>query len=568
MAHHSRLRVRLLSTAFIVFSLLLVVRLYVVQIINKDRFSDKADRQYVQVSSDNFSRGSIYFKNSDGSIVSGATLKTGYIIAINPTKLADPESVYQKLSALIPLDHDQFIKSATKKNDPYEEIAKHLDRGVSEAITNLHIIGVSSYQERWRYYPLGSLGAQTLGFVGYKGDELVGRYGLESFFNSTLERKNKNVYVNFFAEIFSNIKAATQNSAEGDIVLTIEPSVQGFLEKELKTISEAYSSALTGGIIINPKTGEITALGAYPSFDPNSYQTEKDQSVFVNPLVENFYEMGSIIKPLTMSAGLDQGTVRPESTYTDTGSLTLNGYTIYNFDKKGRGPKTSMQEVLNQSLNTGAAYVAEKMGKDAFSKYMFSFGLGEKTGIDLPHESSGSVANLNSPRDIEHATAAYGQGIAMTPIQTVRALSVLANGGTLITPHVVSEIRSTGSIPSITKPTEGKRVISQKTSEDISRMLVGVVDKALLSGTVKMEHYSIAAKTGTAQMAKESGRGYYEDRYLHSFFGYFPAYDPSFLVFLFTVNPKGVSYASHTLTMPFIDTAKYLINYYQIPPDR
>ena len=226
-----------------------------------------------------------------------------------------------------------------------------------------------------------------------------------------------------------------------------------------------------------------------------------------------------------------------------------------------------MQAVLDESLNTGAAFVESKLGNQRFADYMYKFGLGTTTGIDLPNEVAGLVTNLKSSRDIEYATASFGQGIAISPITITRALSVLANGGTLVTPHLAERIDyKTGFSSEITYP-QGARVISQETSHEISRMLTEVVDTSLLGGTVKMEHYSIAAKTGTAQIAAPTG-GYYSDKYLHSFFGYFPSYDPKFLVFLYTVEPQGEPYASHTLTAPFMNIAKYLINSYEVPPDR
>jgi len=181
----------------------------------------------------------------------------------------------------------------------------------------------------------------------------------------------------------------------------------------------------------------------------------------------------------------------------------------------------------------------QKMGKDEFKKYFLSFGFGEKTGIDLPNEGRNLISNLNTNRDIEFANASFGQGIAMTPISTIRALAILGNGGYIVTPHLVSEIEYKGGINKKIETPLGAQVIKKETSEEITRMLVQVVDKALLGGTVKMPHYSIAAKTGTAQIALPNGKGYYDDRYLHSFFGYFPAYNPKFLIFIYTKNPKG-----------------------------
>ncbi|MBX4209586.1 hypothetical protein KW799_02770, partial [Candidatus Parcubacteria bacterium] len=268
-----------------------------------------------------------------------------------------------------------------------------------------------------------------------------------------------------------------------------------------------------------------------------------------------------------MAAGIDAGVVKPETVYDDTGFILVNGAKISNFDGKARG-MTSMQKVLNESLNVGMAFVAKKLGNDAVTKYLTSYGLGEETGIDMPGEVRGQIANLKSPRDLEHVTAAFGQGIAISPIETIRALSSLGNGGFLPNPHLVKRIEYASGGVKTPSYDNTKRVIDPETSETITRMLVNVVDTSLLGGTVKLPHYTVAAKTGTAQMAKEDGRGYYDDRYLHSFFGYFPAYKPQFIIFLFTVYPKGAQYASHTLTQPFIDLTKFLINYYEVPPDR
>ncbi len=563
-------RIRIVSIATILFALLLVVKLYYVQILSGDAFQERADRQYTRPVGGLFDRGTIFFQSKDGTLMAAASLKQGSTIAINPKILKNPEEASQKISGIIPLDKESFVAKASKPNDSYEEIAKRVDLTLAKQVEDLDLTGVNIYKEKWRYYPGETLAAQVLGFVGYdNNNNYSGRYGLENEYNHVLERSTENVYVNFFAEIFSDIhKSFTDTGTiEGDIVSTIEPNVQAYLEKQLQLTQDKYRSKLTGGIIINPKNGEIYAMGAVPAFNPNSFQSEKNVSVFTNPLVQNVYELGSIMKPLTMAAGLDAGVVTADTTINDPGFVELNGKTIYDFDKKNRGI-VSMQTVLNDSLNVGAAYVAQKLGKTKFADYMYKYGFGTKTGIDLPDEAKGLVDNLKSPRDVEHATAAFGQGIAISPIAMTQALSTMANGGTRITPHVIKKIEyKVGFAKDISYPA-GTRVIKPETSREISRMLTEVYDKALLNGSVKMEHYSISAKTGTAQIAKPGGGGYYPDRYLHSFFDYFPSYDPKFLIFLYTVEPQGEAYASHTLTQPAVDLTKYLINYYEIPPDR
>ncbi|MBC8465092.1 MAG: hypothetical protein H8D63_01845, partial [Parcubacteria group bacterium] len=215
----------------------------------------------------------------------------------------------------------------------------------------------------------------------------------------------------------------------------------------------------------------------------------------------------------------------------------------------------------------GVVHIVGELGNEVFAEYMRDFGVDEETGIDLPGEVHGLADNLESSRDIEFATASFGQGIAMTPIEATMALSALANGGRLITPMVVENITYQGLPDKIMYPDEGRRVISEIASEEITRMLVAVVDDALAGGTEALPHHSVAAKTGTAQIPDSEG-GYHDDRFLHSFFGYFPAYDPEFLIFLYHVYPKDVDYASQTLTDPFMDIAKFLITYYDVAPDR
>ncbi len=565
------LRIRILSLGVFVFAAILVSKLYYVQVMNGNAYRQRAEKQYVNPTQTVFDRGSIFFQSKTGTLISAATVKEGYTLSLNTKLLTDPEDAYQKINAIIPIDHDFFMSKALKKNDPYEEIQKKIEQETGQKVIDLKIPGVQLYKDNWRYYPGNSMAAQTVGLIGFdKENAVAGRYGLERYYEDTLKRNSNNLYSNFFAEMFSNIQSTILdgNSPEGDIVATIEPTVENYLETKLADTKAKWNSDLIGGIIINPKTGEIYAMGSLPTFNPNNLKDVSDPKVFSNPLVENIYEMGSIIKPITMASGIDMGVVTADTTYDNENSIVLNGKTINNSDKSSTGI-TTMQEVLNRSLNTGATFVMQRMGMDNFSRYFYSFGLGSLTGIDQPNEQIDIVdKSLKSPREVEHATAAFGQGIALTPIATVRALSVLANGGYLITPHLVKQIDYKVGLSKAINPGLGQRVIKQESADAITKMLVVIVDKALKNGQVSMKNYSIAAKTGTAQIADPSTGRYYTDRYLHSFFGYFPANDPKFLVFLFQVYPKGADYASETLTDPFMDIAKFLINYYEVPPDR
>ncbi len=571
----TRSRIRLISILLIAFALVLVGRLYFIQIVQGGDFSARADEQYTRPSSGLYNRGTIYFQDKTSTLIPAASLATGYTVAINPNQISasgTPALIYQKLNGILPLDKPTFLADAAKSTDTYEEIAQHVPKSQADAITALKLSAIGIYQDRWRVYPEDTLASQVVGFVGYDSTTTDGRYGLEKYYNSTLERDGDDVYVNIFAQIFSNIKEVTGGQQEGDIVTTIDPNVQQYLEQQLQAVQAKYSSTVTGGIVIDPQTGNIIAMGATPDFDPNNYGNVSDIGVFTNPLVQNVYEMGSVIKSLTMAAGLDAGVVTPTTTYNDTGSLTLDGHTIWNYDLRGRGPQTTMQTVLNDSLNTGAATVALKLGNSLFSNYMYRFGLGSSTGIDLPNEAHNLLSTLQSSRDIDHATAAYGQGIAMSPISTVRALCALANGGTLITPHVVNQINYTDGTSRTLSYGPGPRAISTSTALAISGMLTTVYQQALVAdkvGAVKFNNYSVASKTGTAQIPAPGG-GYLPNQYLNSFFGYFPSAQSQarFLIFLYTYKPQNVDFASQSLTPSFVNLVKYLINYYEVPPDR
>jgi stage V sporulation protein D (sporulation-specific penicillin-binding protein) len=563
-------RIRIIMVGIFVLGALLLLRLYFVQVAHHDYYVDRATRQYVHTSENVFDRGTIYFSTKDSEKVGAASMKSGYLMALNPTMVKNPDMLYASLTPHLTISKDDFLKKATLANRTYVEIEAQLPEDAVEPIKAMKLPGVSLYANRWRYYPGHDVSARSIGFIGYTDDGTVqrGKYGLEQSFDDVLYRDNTSLSVNFFAEIFSNLGEMVfdkQTQKSGDVVTTIEPTVARMLDRVLADTQDKYHSTLTGGIIMDPKTGEIYALDVVPTYDPNKREGVS-LDLFQNPLVESVYEMGSIIKPLTMASGIDAGVVTPASTYFDAGHLELNTFTIHNYDGKGRGT-VNMQEVLNQSLNTGVAHVVKLLGHDRFREYFTNLKLGSETGIDLPHEARGLVNNLESPREVEYATASFGQGIAMSPMETIRALATLGNGGVLVTPHIVKEVEFSDGTKKTVQFPPGAQVFKPETSETMSRMLATVVDKALRHGAVALPHHTVAAKTGTAQIAQPTG-GYYDDRYLHSFFGYFPAYDPKFIIFLYTVEPKGVQYASETLTEPFMDLTKFLINYYNIPPDR
>jgi len=566
-----RSRVRIILALVVLSALLIFIRLYFVQIVDGDKYSQKADRQFASGGSGLFDRGSIYFTRKDGTLISAATLVSGFLVAINPQALSDPEAAYAALSAATSsalMSHDAFLAAAAKKGQVYIEVAHHLSNEDGQMLAEQDISGVQVLRERWRYYPGAALAAQSIGIVSYgSGDALSGQTGLEEVYDGTLTRSGDSLYKNFFAELFSNVGNLLVNAKdarEGDVVTTIEPEVQTRLENDLAKVTMLHSSKESGGIIMDPSTGAIIALASYPSYDGNN-RKDVAPSLLGNPLVEHVHEFGSIMKPLTMAAGLDAGVITPETTYTDTGCITVNTEQICNWDRKARGV-IPMKQIILQSLNVGASWVATVLGQEKFRAY-FNTLFGQKTGIDLPHEGRALLSNLSTTQQVNFDNMSFGQGIAETPLQMIRAFGTLANGGIMVQPHLVNAVRLNSGIVRELDWSQTKQVFSATAVRETAVMMTAVVDEKLDGGKAKIPTMSVAAKTGTAQLTDGQG-GYYSDRYFHSFVGFFPSYAPRFIILLYTNDPRGVTYASETLSSTFLDLTHFLIDYYAVPPDR
>ncbi len=565
MKYNPQTRIQIISVGLVLVVIFFIVRLFFLQIVKGDDYDSLADRQYINSGPTAFERGTIYFTEKTGTLVPAATLKQTFSILADTQLILNAEQVYQELAKVLTLDQ-AVIAQLADKNRRHQLIVKDLNREQAEAITKLNLRGIAIKKEKIRYYPAGPTASHVIGLMAYQGENYAGQYGLEKEFDQVLNRDKNVSFASFIAELFLGFgKTITQGHGQvGDIELTIEPLVQSQLEDKLEELVTTWQVEQAGGIIMDPQTGEILAMAAKPDFDPG--QGVDDINLLTNPLIERVYEMGSVVKALTMAIGLDTGVVTPETTYYDAGFITLNNRRIANHDGKARG-QINMQEVLNQSLNTGAAFVADKVGHRRFGDYLLNFGLGEKTGIDLPGEIRG-LNNLHSNQPVEYATASFGQGIAVTPIEITRAFAVLANGGKLVRPHVVKKINYEDGVDLEITPTIDRQVISTSTAKSVTAMLIKIVDTVLVGGKYNSPHHSIAVKTGTAQIVdKKTGR-YYDDRFLHSFFGYFPATNPRFVSFIYIINPRGARYASETLSAPFMDLTQFLLNYYEVPPDR
>ncbi|HEY4497588.1 MAG TPA: penicillin-binding protein 2 [Candidatus Paceibacterota bacterium] len=562
---------RILVLSIVVFGVASAIggRFFFLQILRNDVYVDLARRQQQYTVSPEPTRGTIYMRDDKtGKFVRVATTQNGYILYLDNRTFSHDraDEVFTALDAITPIDRGRYNTIIQKKDDPYEILKSRLTYDEGERVLALTIPGVGLVPHAWRLYPGDTLASHVIGFVSHAAENPTGQYGVEKYYENELRGITRSLLQERDARgllIALGEQFQTPSYEGQDIMLTIEPSLQQATEEELQELIERWRAVQGGIIVVEPKTGKIKALAAYPFFNPNEYFVEQNFNAFLNPFVEKIFELGSVFKPITMAAALDVGAVTPETMYVDQGEVRIGSVVIKNFDGKARGKQT-MTQVLQESLNTGAVFAMQRLGTERFREYFYRFGFGEKLGIDLPGEVAGNIKNLESTREVEFATASFGQGIAVTPLRLTMALSSLANGGMLMQPYV-REIHSDGTFR---QPMVIRQVISPETSRTISRMLVEVVDTTLAGGAAKRPGYSIAAKTGTAQIPRSDGRGYEETEFLHAFFGYFPAYDARFLIFIFLERPQGVRYASQSLTESFRSLTDFLINYYTIPPDR
>ena len=539
-------------------------RLFYLQIIKYPVYADLARRQQNFIRILEPKRGDIFLRSKMGELVKIATTQAGATLYLNMKLLKEPDRIFSVLNQITPIDKNVFWASIAKNNDPYEVIKRKLSLAEAEKISALSLPGVGLEEERWRYYPAENLASHVIGFVTQPPQASIGQYGIEKYFDETLKGSVKKISGDRDAKGIILAFTSTVSGGEEvgqDIILTLEPDVQKEVQLELKALKEKWRASSGGIIILEPKTGKIISMAAEPSFNPGEYQKEKNLETFLNPFPQKIFELGSVFKPLTMSAALNEGVLAPDTTYIDKGEIKIGTRVIKNFDGKARGVRT-MTQVLEESLNTGAVFAMTRLGGEKLKEYFYKFGLAERTGIELPGELKGDLSNLESGREVEFATASFGQGIAVTPLEFIIALASLANGGKLMAPYIRED-----SAPKVLRET-----IRPETSAKITAMLVDVVDTALAGGKVKMDRYAIAAKTGTAQIPASkfggaNAKGYSEE-YLHSFFGYFPAYNPKFLIFIFIERPQGVAYASQSISDSFRKLVEFLINYYTIPPDR
>ncbi len=552
-----RRRLPLVIAALVIVSLLLLGRLisfqYQLAPEVRNYLESLANSSYNRTLRLAAARGAIYDRGGQPLAVN--TLE--YKIGISPNLVSDRRAVATQLAALLSLDELETFEKVSS-SQPWVLLAPRVSAEVGQQVTEAKLIGVTIEPVARRSYPQGTLAAQLIGFVG--GD-FQGYYGVEGYYQDQLVGRERD-------QLVSNIPFDVPQDPEADrgadIILTIDRDIQFLAESELqRAITE--SGAVRGTIIImNPRSGDILALANYPSFDPNAYFNVDNPDLQRNPAIGEQYEPGSVLKVLTIAAAIDNGTIAPQSTYIDQGRLEQAGIVVENWDRQAHGI-TDMTQVLVQSLNVGAATVSLQMGPNDFYRRMRAFGLGQGTGVDLQGEARGTMLVPGDPDWSESnlLTNSYGQGIAVTPLQMLTAISAIANGGLMMQPHVVYQVRD-GDQVYTSEPSTLGRPVSEETARAVTEMMVAVVRDGL-DGRASVAGYTLAGKTGTAQIPLP-GLGYDPRGSIVTFVGFLPADDPQVSVLVKLDRPTDY-WGSQVAAPVFARLAERLVILLNIPPD-
>lgn len=482
-----------------------------------------------------------------------------YRIGLSPNLIADPQEVALQLASILGQPEREVFALVTSR-DPWVQLASSVNADVGQSVAQANIFGVTREPIPRRLFPQGTLGSHLIGFVIGDGEEARGAYGVEGYYQDQLAGRVRDQAV-------SNLPfEVPQELAEGDrgkdLVLTIDRNVQFLAESELQRAITETGSTKGTIIIMNPRNGEILAMANYPSYDPNNYFAIPEESLFRNPAISEQYEPGSVMKVLTMAAALEKGTVRPGDTYNDQGRLQVGGRTVENWDRRAHGV-VDMTQILVQSLNVGAATLSTRMGVTDFYSMMSAFGIGRPTGVDLAGEEAGTLKVPGSEdwSESDLATNSFGQGVAVTPLQMLTAVSAIANGGLMMTPHVVHQIVD-GDQVITARPSPLGRPISAETARIVTEMMVAVVRDGV--DNARVPGYTVAGKTGTAQIP--SPVGYEPNASIVSFVGFLPADDPQVAVLIKLDRPA--EYWGSIVAAPiFSRLAQRLVIMMEIPTD-
>jgi len=493
-------------------------------------------------------RGEIVDRNGV-ALATNVSAPTVYVV---PRQVKEPEGTAEKLASVLKASKEEILKEITsKEKDVRLKSGRKISHEKAKEVRALGLDGVYIGEDSKRHYPFGSYLSHVLGFTGIDNQGLM---GLELTYDKELKGKRGSVkfYANAKGERMNDMADDYDPPEDGlDLKLTIDSKVQTIIERELDIAQTAYNPDGIIAIAMNPNNGEILGMSSRPTFDPAKFQDVSPEVYNRNLPIWSTYEPGSTFKIITLAAALEEGKVDLEKEhFHDPGFVKVGGARLRCWKKGGHGSQTYL-EVVQNSCNPGFVELGERLGKETLFKYIRDFGFGEKTGIDLQGEGKGILFNLDRVGPVELATTAFGQGVSVTPIQQVTALSAAVNGGTLYTPYVAKELIDprTGEVVMRKTPVAKREVISKETSDQIRYALESVVAQGT-GGKAFIEGYRVGGKTGTAQKAQ--GGRYLENNHIVSFIGFAPADDPELVVYVAVDNPKGTVQFGGVVAAPIV----------------
>lgn len=539
---------------------LILLKVFYIQVIEYDKLNTLATDLWNRNLIVKADRGKILDRN--GKVIVDNT--TTYGLYLIPSQIKNKEDTAIKLSEILNIDYEEMYKHVTKRTslERVHPEGRNLTDEIKDQINNLNIDGVYLLKESKRNYIYND----TLSHViGYTGIDNQGLSGLELKYEENLTGKDGSI--KYYSDgkgnrlELSQIYNEPQNGE--DIYLTVDLDIQLSLENELKNAYKKYNADGAIGIVMKVDSGEILAISSLPSFDPENYQNYDETIINRNLAIWQNYEPGSTFKIVTLAAAINENKVNIfEDTFYDTGEVKVTGATLHCWKRKGHGYQTYIQVVEN-SCNPGFVNLGLKLGKETLFKYITELGFGKKTGIDLTGEATGILFDLNKVKDLELATTAFGQGISVTAIQQVSAVSAIINNGNLYTPYIVKQVGN----KKIEKKLKKQNIVTEETSSLVRYALESVVANG--SGrNAYIENYRIGGKTGTAQKVGENGT-YMENNYILSFIGFLSSDNPEYVVYIALDNPKGITQYGGVASAPIARKVfENIISIYDIKPNQ
>lgn len=549
MNNSQKRRMWIIVGVLIFAALIIVGRLVAFQVVQGPEWAERAGDEILVVAKPD--RGAIYDRN--GAVLAANT--ADYQIGVSPRLVTESEAMATDLAPILQQSRYEIL-GVLQSDQSFALLSGRVSAEVADLVRALPYEGLQIDPLPRRFYPQQDMLCHTLGYVDFDGN---GGSGVEGYYQRELAGEAASALINI-SPLTSQQSVIAHEGA--DLVLTIDRSLQHTVETHLQNALQEYRAVSGSIIVMDPHTGAILAMASAPCYSPAEFY-DTDPKLLLNPAVSQQHEPGSVMKLVTMAAALDSGVVTPQSTYYDAGILEVGGHKTYNWDRSAPGT-TDMTTLLSRSLNVGAATLATMMGADVYYDYLQNFGFGRPTGIDLMSEAAGTMPLPGDAFWTESfvATNAYGQGIAVTPLQMITAVSALANNGTMMQPYIVQEIRGENGT-FVHEPTVLGRPISPEIAAQVTAMATTAVTRETLAAQI--EGYTIAGKTGTAQIA-ENGI-YLPDDVIGSFIGWLPADNPELIVYVKLDRPQTAPWGSQTAAPAFADLADELVVMLDVPPD-